>query len=1713
MLNSKKLVYGDGKVFDKFSVIPLSKAMTSMKDANGNWVAKPGREKLHNMRVKMEQFEQEQLEQGIETVAMVAPLSALKMMKKNITLIDDFVGTSDKVIQKETKFFGPAGSPNYMARSVSYEVENSDSLNKLTTSQVMELDANFMGLQVLNPSNKAEIIDPTQIKTLLTGEQQDNEVVILNGEEITIGQIRALYNNAVAARLEQKYLDKRNLVFNFDPEYAMDSLHKSIEAGAIQPDLVSFLQYAKDSLLSSQTSPELIEFFSFDEVTGEPNFDLNNPITEGKFKQLFLTFFTKGVMAEKIPGTAAALLSDYGFSQYRKVYSVDQNGYLDRQEIIRTDDFAKNYSMEDVQMHGDGPLDLSADDNFDILKERVSKLKEGEYIIVKDRLRPDMKEYDSEGNFTGIRYTESLLPAHSKEVYEKLDLKPGEKIPDVVSKMFGIRIPSQDNHSTVNIKVVDFLPVFYGSTIVSARELVEVSGADFDIDKLYMQMKEYYTDGDKFVEYKDSFEDYIKYINKQVQKKGSTFAQASAKGDMRDTGALTNAEKKAMKKAGFSFAAIDAVRILGLPKSQTEYNEYKEKAGRVPFAASYNNEILDYKFALMGNRGVTESTDGTVPVSYEAADMEILKDIWNEISTEIPELAEELGEDNVDTNNLMGKNNAFGNNKEGAKSIGAAVLPNLYLSLMQEVGLQFEKFKIAGQETGMRLIFNGIVYDSFDNKVSTREILEDGTEGRRKQYIISALITAMTDNAKERLAAKLGLSRNALAIVTNMTAMGVPIKTSILLVKHPAITRNYKLDSQLQDQHDTAKYIADRIAALKGAGLEYGIIEESDLGTANVNQELLKDAIKDRSVSFDTAEELRAKLDSAENPAEFLTKEQIIRDVAILQEFMKAFSIAEFLRPVGDILNLAKGFGKDTTDIAKVRRAIKSLSLDLTDEQWNSLSPSKRPMIDLRKVFTDKMWQTRMLDIFEEFTDSLMPKVFLNESLPFNNIFEATRQSMSRIIFRKENSQMLQRDLLSYVTLKAYTHWLATNPSPMLGMPVNTLIYPEEGQEDIVDVYDQLKELAGSQYNYFLDGFLRPERAKDEGNKTGISMLTANTLTPLNDSQKIDLQNGFRELFADPKTRHLAMKIINYIIVKDGMQLTYRSLLSSVSPEMFGEYLATLPGISQAFASMDDTTIKSVFGLSFAELKNDFLKNYGLHPKTAQFVKQVTLFKTQIYQGKSKIKTASGELTRNYVQQNPNKLFVIFDNESKTGASGSKIVRDEPNVVRIVIKKGAGNTASDHYSEEAINEALKNLDSQVEEIKGIADAYDEIIFQPNLDKAEIIALQKNSPLLHDDLITQMQDNFGYSIQGKTKTETKAEKVNIDAKKKAMFMSEEFGKATLTIDLLKGIAATPNFDKDSNFIERPYKKIAGADNKKLQSNFNALKGAGLKSVRVVVGNGEKLLVTFPSLLRVKVDGKWRYFQLVRHAGYPSGNINEDISVDIASGTFAQYIEVDVMGSPAQNPIGWIFGNTPTNTEIQKIVRGVKGIANDPFARDADITYEFGTIPALDQRLETVFKEMDDTMLKGRVPFENWINTPAGKKVIKEYLAAINDPEADVSFENGEVKVNGENLENAKGKIEDKVTDEEINDPNNIKEVFTIPGTELPGAEESTENADEGLEGNGDNEKLQEFWDSLTIGQKNKLKEYGITNFETLVKEGKKDGYKNIDDYIEQLKQCF
>ena len=126
MLNSKKLVYGDGSTFLKMSAFVLTPEFTSIQLEDGTYIAKPNRVKLHNLRVKLEAIESEP---NAQTLGIAAPLSAIKMKKQSLNTLEEL-----------------------------------DNANPFTNPPT-QLDARYMGLQVINPSNKLEVLDPTQIKT------------------------------------------------------------------------------------------------------------------------------------------------------------------------------------------------------------------------------------------------------------------------------------------------------------------------------------------------------------------------------------------------------------------------------------------------------------------------------------------------------------------------------------------------------------------------------------------------------------------------------------------------------------------------------------------------------------------------------------------------------------------------------------------------------------------------------------------------------------------------------------------------------------------------------------------------------------------------------------------------------------------------------------------------------------------------------------------------------------------------------------------------------------------------------------------------------------------------------------------------------------------------------------------------------------------------------------------------------------------------------------------------------------------------------------------------------------------------------------------------------------------------------------------------------------------------------------------------------------
>jgi hypothetical protein len=1089
LLNSKKLVYGDGSTFLKMSAFTLTPGYTSTWNSDLKmWLAKPGMETLHNLRVKLEAIEKEK-----ETIAIAAPLSAIKMKKQRVNSLEEL---------QDTKPF----------------------TNGYTT-----LDARFMGLQQLNPSNKLEQVDPTQIKQILTSEQDDSQFVpALN---MNIGQIKEAYNDAISQRVSIKFKDKRNLIFTFDG--AMDEITLSKEQGNVTPKLAAFLQYALSGLKASQSSSQILEFFSM--TDGVQNYNLNNQITVRKFEQLFLTYFSKGVFSERTPGLGLTLVSDFGNKIYRRVFEIE-DGVPVRSEVLRRGAFK-----------GD-PNDLL---NIDSLTQ--SNIG-AEGVIVLDRLRHGVMEYDSNGEPTGQRYTEMMMPAHHLSVAKLIQDSPNDAMPDVISKMFGVRIPSQDNHSAMNIKWVDFMPSYYGSSAMFARELIEISGADFDIDKVFAQFKDFYVKDNEFYEYgnknslEENYSDYVRYINDKVNQSGTVYSEAFLTYDENLDGAkLENSATKLeaekfykllgslniITDAGLAEKSLKALQILGLPITEEQYGNYVEKFGE-PYAAPLNNKILDYKYALLGNDAVAS---GENPISYAPATLDILESTLSTLAEESKLFEDRMLEDNIDVDNLVGKIKAFKANK-GA-SIGAAVLPNLYLSLLTEYGIDLKT----------PIVLNGVTYDSF--KYTT----EEKNEGdQRKQDTISSLITMATDNAKERLFSKLGLNKHALGIVTMMTSLSIPIRTSILLINNPVIQDLYSKALNKKDKFDPG---IQKLVSLK------------------INEIIFQNKQLDlKGVSLPVSDSLL--LDSIDFPEEVSDLENI----SILSKFQELITLGSFTEKMGAPTSLTKGLGKDMAVVIKKKQDI----ADLLDVD----AP-----LDLNKIYNSDTWNSTYVNLFNELTENLLPETFLSSSPVFQEILNDVIDNVDSrsSTLQSEDIQNISLDLLSYLNIKGYQYNLLQNGTLNEKTISNELIYPGSNRS-IVDVVNNIKTTLESknETNFFIDNFVTPLSADAVDNYSGLNLAVANTFRNLSALQKIDLQSGFAKLFGSLDTKDDAQTILNYIMVKDGLQVGYQSLLEAIAPFTLNRFLSHINTVEQAVRG--DVSFESVFGLSKDELTKEFTEGF-----------------------------------------------------------------------------------------------------------------------------------------------------------------------------------------------------------------------------------------------------------------------------------------------------------------------------------------------------------------------------------------------------------------------------------------------------------------------------------------------------------------------------------------
>ena len=283
---------------------------------------------------------------------------------------------------------------------------------------------------------------------------------------------------------------------------------------------------------------------------------------------------------------------------------------------------------------------------------------------------------------------------------------------------------------------------------------------------------------------------------------------------------------------------------------------------------------------------------------------------------------------------------------------------------------------------------------------------------------------------------------------------------------------------------------------------------------------------------------------------------------------------------MGAPTSLTKGLGKDMAVVIKKKQDI----ADLLDVD----AP-----LDLNKIYNSDTWNSTYVNLFNELTENLLPETFLSSSPVFQEILNDVIDNVDSrsSTLQSEDIQNISLDLLSYLNIKGYQYNLLQNGTLNEKTISNELIYPGSNRS-IVDVVNNIKTTLESknETNFFIDNFVTPLSADAVDNNSGLNLAVANTFRNLSALQKIDLQSGFAKLFGSLDTKDDAQTILNYIMVKDGLQVGYQSLLEAIAPFTLNRFLSHINTVEQAVRG--DVSFESVFGLSKDELTKEFTEGF-----------------------------------------------------------------------------------------------------------------------------------------------------------------------------------------------------------------------------------------------------------------------------------------------------------------------------------------------------------------------------------------------------------------------------------------------------------------------------------------------------------------------------------------
>ena len=612
------------------------------------------------------------------------------------------------------------------------------------------------------------------------------------------------------------------------------------------------------------------------------------------------------------------------------------------------------------------------------------------------------------------------------------------------------------------------------------------------------------------------------------------------------------------------------------------------------------------------------------------------------------------------------------------------------------------------------------------------------------------------------------------------------------------------------------------------------------------------------------------------------------------------------------------------------------------------------------------------------------------------------------------------QDIVSYLMIKAYQNHLdnqQTNGAMVRTSLNNSLIYDQLEGYKVVEAYDNivkyLKE--NNKRNLFIDGLFVKTRM-NKSNKAGFDLIEFNSFAEVHDDHLQDMQRDLLLLFEDPHTMQDAQALVNYTIVKDGMQFARGSFMQSILPVLYRDIIdantGVLENMHQLFKStaQTDAAFQNVFGKGMTKkaLIEDLTIGFYKHVKTQKYIKPLIGSKRNKVEKKTEyfvtyknvepsqlkdenitIKESKGQSWDSIVSLiNKDDKIHVFEGVS-TGEHrlervlGDKINADNLIQIPIMFDKDT------HWADQGLKTNKDTIDIIIQDI--INSGKDVVFHTSGPYVSKLKEVKEKAPQTYNYIKRKLLYAFGFNIETRKRETEKSGRDTIskdfpivyDAKNNHEKTSESSYKlAEVEIDILTN-AKTKTYVYGSK--KDQYKKLkkieidnqkiikdnidiilnaqSTADSKKIFNTIN-LPVPGTKETQTIS------LLTAPIVFKIDIpkkhvgEGEYRRktFILAEIDSPLAINMNNIYDTDnetikklgLIPGTRFKYIEYKPVGSPYTfSTAHALDGQLPAFEDIKKFINDLNKVTSENSISSLDIN--------LDDQLYDDETEIDDSII--------------------------------------------------------------------------------------------------------------------------------------------------------